>query len=216
MLTHLGPVMTGRARPFRAEVPSAIAKRPVNGPVAAGPLGLAGDEQADLAVHGGVDKAIHHYPRDHYPAWAADLADHPLLSMPGAFGENLSTTGLTETDVCIGDRFRIGTALVEISQGRQPCWKLDHRFGLRGVMARVVETGRSGWYYRVIEPGTIGEGDAVDLADRPHPEWTVARTFRVLIAGGHKAESRAAATLAALPALAATWRARAQKLASAA
>lgn len=209
----LGPVMTGRAVPFRGEERSAIDKAPAGAPVMAGPLGLAGDEQADLSVHGGVDKAIHHYPHDHYAAWAQELGEHPLLSAPGAFGENLTTTGLTEDRVCIGDRLRLGGALVEVSQGRQPCWKIDHRFQRKGVTARVIQTGRSGWYYRVLEPGAVGEGDTLELAERPYPEWTVARVFALLIAGGHKAEPEALRDLAAMPVLAASWRARARKLA---
>ena len=88
-------VLIGRSQPFRgAAEPSAIAKTPVSGLVAVGRLGLAGDEQADLAVHGGVDKAIHHYPLDHYDWWRGQLGDHPLLAAPGAFGENISTLGL--------------------------------------------------------------------------------------------------------------------------
>ncbi len=213
MQIAIGPVMLGRAVPFRGQERSAIAKSPAGGPVMAGPLGLAGDEQADLSVHGGVDKAIHHYPHDHYPAWSQELGAHPLLAAPGGFGENVTTTGLTEDQVCIGDRFRLGTALVEVSQGRQPCWKIDHRFQLKGVTARVIETGRSGWYYRVLEPGQVAAGDTLELADRPHPEWTVARVFRLLIGGGHKAEPDALPTLAALPPLATSWQARAHKLA---
>lgn len=213
MQTAIGPVMLGRAVAFRGQERSAIGKAPAGAPVMAGPLGLAGDEQADLSVHGGLDKAIHHYPHDHYAAWSAELDDHPLLAAPGAFGENITTTGLTEAQVCIGDRFRLGRALVEVSQGRQPCWKIDHRFQLKGVTARVIQTGRCGWYYRVLEPGAVGEGDVLELAERPHPEWSVARTFRLLIGGRHKAEAEVLPVLAALPALATSWQARARKLA---
>jgi MOSC domain-containing protein YiiM len=213
MRATIGPVMLGRAEPFRGDERSAIAKRPAGAPVMAGPLGLAGDEQADLTVHGGIDKAINHYPHDHYAAWATELGRHPLLAAPGAFGENVTTEGLTEDLVCIGDRFRLGDALVEISQGRQPCWKIDHRFERKGVTARVIESGRCGWYYRVLEPGTVGEGDALELVARPHPEWTVARAFMLLIGGGHKADARAVAAIAAVPALAESWRARAHRLA---
>jgi len=215
MRAVLGPVMLGTARAFRGEDRSAIAKRPANGPVLAGPLGLEGDEQADLSVHGGVDKAIHHYPHDHYQAWTAELDGHALLSAPGAFGENVTTTGLTEEAVCIGDRFRLGAALVEVSQGRQPCWKIDHRFGRKGVTARVITSGRCGWYYRVIARGMVGEGDTLELVERPHPEWTVSRVFDLLIGGRHKTEPAAVAALADLPVLAEAWRARSGKLAGA-
>lgn len=208
----LGPILLGKAAPFRGEEASAIAKYPANGPITIGPLGLSGDEQADLSVHGGVDKAIHHYPHDHYASWQDELDRHELLNAPGAFGENITTTGLTEDALCIGDRFRLGTALVEVSQGRQPCWKIDHRFARRGITARVIATGRSGWYYRVIEGGQVQQGDGLVLQDRPHPEWSVAHSFHLLIGGGHRTDPAAIRALAALPVLAVSWRARAEKL----
>ena len=206
-------LLTGKARRFgdRGEA-SAIAKSPVASPRRVGFLGIDGDEQADLSVHGGPDKAIHHYPRDHYPFWRERLADHTLLAAPGAFGENVSTTGLVESIVCVGDRFRLGSALVEISQGRQPCWKLGHRFGIASVPATVVSSGRSGWYYRVIEEGTVAAGEALDLIERPLPDWTVARVFTLLIGGAGKREPAALRALADMDALATNWRARAEKL----
>jgi MOSC domain-containing protein YiiM len=108
---------------------SAIAKSVVHGSRAVMFSGIEGDAQADLSVHGGPDKAIHHYPRDHYQSWQSTLGSLDVLERAGAFGENISTLGWTESDVCIGDRFRLGTALVEIAQGRQPCWKQGHRLG---------------------------------------------------------------------------------------
>jgi len=207
-------LLSGRIAPFRAnDEPSAIAKSPVSGPVTIGAMGLAGDEQADLRVHGGIEKALHHYPFDHYPAWNEELVGHSLLAAPGAFGENISTLGLLETEVCIGDRFRLGTALVEVSQGRQPCWKQGHRFGLPEVTARMVETRRNGWYYRVIEPGAAQAGDRLELLARPLPEWNVARVFGLLIAGDHKRDPAAVRALAAIEVLAAPWRRRAGELA---
>ena len=205
-------VLTGKARAFRGDEASAIAKTPVNGALRVGPLGIDGDEQADLTVHGGVDKAIHHYPRDHYDWWAGELGDHALLGAPGAFGENISTEGLIESQACIGDRYRMGSALVEISQGRQPCWKLGHRFGIATVPATVVTTRRSGWYYRVIEEGSVAAGDALALVERPLPEWSVERVFHLLIGGAGKREPEALRALAAMDALATSWRARAEKL----
>jgi MOSC domain-containing protein YiiM len=116
-------IQCGEVQDFRGfEEPSAIAKQPVTGPVRVHRLGLDGDAQADLTVHGGPDKAIHHYPHDHYAFWRESLGDHPLLADYGAFGENIATDGLTEEAICIGDRWRLGTALVEVSQGRQPCF----------------------------------------------------------------------------------------------
>lgn len=177
----LETVLTGKAVPFtRPGSCSAIAKLPRSGEVAVTELGLAGDEQGDLRVHGGKDKAIHHYPREHYALWAGELGEHPLLRAPGAFGENFSTYGLTETNVCLGDRFRAGTALLEISQGRMPCWKLNDRFAVRDLSLRVQQSGRTGWYYRVLEEGVLTAGDGFELIDRAHPQWSVARLSAVL------------------------------------
>ncbi|WP_433884369.1 MOSC domain-containing protein [Pseudomonas vranovensis] len=178
---QLQSVLTGRAVPFtRPGSSSAIAKMPRDGEVAVTELGLVGDEQGDLRVHGGVEKAIHHYPREHYAAWAAELGEHPLLQAPGAFGENLSTCGWTEQTVCLGDRFRAGSALLEISQGRMPCWKLNDRFGVKDLSLRVQQSGRTGWYYRVLEEGILAAGMNIELIERPHPQWSVARLSSVL------------------------------------
>ena len=164
VLARVEAVLTGRAVDYtRPGSRSAIAKQPVPGPVAVGTEGLHGDEQGDRRVHGGPDKAIHHYPREHYAAWRGEIGAHPLLDGPGAFGENISTTGLVEADLCLGDRLRLGTATVEVSQGRQPCWKLSDRFGVPDMARRVQDSGRSGWYYRVVEPGLVQAGDVTAL-----------------------------------------------------
>lgn len=163
---------------------SAIDKRLVDGAVEVGELGLSGDEQGDRRVHGGPDKAIHHYPHDHYAAWRAALGGHPLLAAGGAFGENLSTTGLTEADVCLGDRYTLGTAVVEVSQLRQPCWKLSDRFGVPDMARQVQDTGRTGWYYRVLRPGRVAAGDLLSLQARPYPRWPLARLAELLYRRG--------------------------------
>lgn len=177
----LDNLLTGLAQPFtRPGSRSAIAKHPRQGPLAVGRLGLEGDEQGELRVHGGVEKAIHHYPREHYAAWAAELGEHPLLAEPGAFGENFSTTGWREADVCLGDRIRVGSALLEVSQGRMPCWKLNDRFDVAQMALRVQQSGRTGWYYRVLEEGVVQAGERLELVERPHGEWSVARLSAVL------------------------------------
>lgn len=215
MQTEILAVLLGQVRPFRGDdEPSAIDKRPVADRVAVEPLGLVGDEQADRTVHGGVDKAIHHYPADHYDWWRGQLGDHALLGAPGAFGENISTSGLDEQTVCLGDRFRLGTALVEVSQARQPCWKLDHRFGGKGVMAAVVKTRQTGWYYRVLEPGQVRAGDSLALVDRPYPDWPLASLFGLLIGGEAKDRPTDLRALRDVPVLAETWKARRAKLAA--
>jgi MOSC domain-containing protein YiiM len=197
-------IRAGRARPFGPKgVPSAIDKRAVPAPVAAAAEGVEGDEHGDPSRHGGPDKAIHAYPAGHYPLWRAELPELSGLLRPGGFGENLVVEGATEADVCLGDRFRLGGALLEVSQGRQPCWKLNVRFG-RADMARLVQdTGRSGWYFRVVEPGAIGPGEAV-LEARPHPEWTLGRVTRLLYRDRLNRTDLAA--FAALPGLTESWR----------
>ena len=174
-------LLTGKVRAYtRPGSRSGIDKQPVAGPLHIGPLGLTGDEQGDLRVHGGIDKAVHHYPFDHYAAWQRDLGALPLLETAGAFGENISTTGIDETTVCLGDRFHLGTAVLEVSQGRQPCWKLNDRFGIPDMARRVQDSGRSGWYYRVLQPGHAQAGDHLACIERPHPDWSLARLVALL------------------------------------
>jgi len=206
-------LLVGRIAPLTdAGETSAIAKSAVAGRHAVTRLGIAGDAQADLSVHGGPDKAIHHYPRDHYDWWTQSIGARPVLGTAGAFGENISTTGLTEAEACIGDRFRLGSALVEICQGRQPCWKQAHRLSEKRTVAMMVKSGRTGWYYRVIEEGTIAAGDALTLLDRPHPAWSVARVTAMVVAGAERDDLAAWRALAALDVLAEGWRARAAQL----
>lgn len=203
-------VLRGAVRPFGPPGKrSAIDKRPVEGPVAVTRLGIEGDRQALRGLHGGPEKALHHYPFDHYAAWRAEMAS-PLLDAPGAFGENLSTLGLAEEGVCVGDLFRLGSALVEVSQPRDPCLKLNWRFGRPGMARRVQESGRCGWYCRVREPGTAAAGDALAPLDRPHPGWSVARLLGALYGAGEdgrpawdRGELKA---IAGLGALAPPWR----------
>lgn len=173
-------VCTGQAAPYARGSRSGIDKQVRTGKVYCHTLGLVGDEQGDLRVHGGPDKAVHHYPSEHCAAWRAELGPHPLLDTPAAFGENLHSSGLTEADVCLGDRFRVGDALLEVSQARQPCWKLNERFGRPDMAAQVQRTGRTGWYYRVLEEGALWAGADLLLQARPYPEWPLARLIDLL------------------------------------
>ncbi|WP_448202593.1 MOSC domain-containing protein [Azospirillum sp. sgz302134] len=199
-------VLVGKVAPFGpAGRSSAIAKTPVDSPRAVGPDGFLDDEQADRVNHGGRDKAIHHYPLDHHPVWREELGTAvPLLGNPGAFGENIATRDLTEADVCIGDRFRAGGVVLEVAQARQPCWKLNHRFGVPDMAKRVQTTGRTGWYYRVLETGEIAPGDRLSLIDRPHPHWSLARLLHVLYVDTMNRD--ALAEMAELSVLAQGWR----------
>ncbi|PMY66423.1 MULTISPECIES: MOSC domain-containing protein [Pseudomonas] len=177
----LDALLTGRAVAYsRPGSMSAIAKAPRTGSLQVGPLGLLEDEQGDLRVHGGTEKAIHHYPREHYAAWAAELGPHALLEQPGAFGENFSSHGWTEQNVCLGDRVRVGSVLLEVSQGRMPCWKLNDRFAVKDMSLRVQQSGRTGWYYRVLEAGSLSAGDVLQQVERPFEQWPLSRLSAVL------------------------------------
>ena len=205
-------LLAGTVQPLANGEGSAIAKALIEGRAHIGFLGIEGDQQADLHFHGGPDKALHHYPADHYGYWATKAVDHPLLNAPGAFGENVSTFGVLENEVCIGDRFRLGTALVEISQGRQPCWKQATRMEWSTLPAMMVRERRSGWYYRVIEEGTAEAGDMLTLVERPLPDWSVRRVFGLIIGGDHRNDPAALPELAAMPVLFEGWRVRALEL----
>lgn len=159
---------------------SGIDKKPVAETLHLSATGFVGDHQGDLKHHGGIEKAVHHYPSDHYRIWREEIGAAPILDQPGAFGENLSTSGLTEDDVAVGDRFRLGGALLEVSQGRQPCWKLNRRFGLSDMARRVQQSGRTGWYYRVIEEGCVCADDALVLVERRCPDWSIRQLWHYL------------------------------------
>lgn len=200
-------VLVGQPRLLARGKSSAIAKSPVIGPVRIGEVGLEGDSQADTLHHGGPEKAVHMYPMDHYATWLAELSSqtaHELLQKPGAFGENLSVRGLTEHLVCLGDIWRAGDALLQISQGRQPCWKLNERFQTADMARRVQDSGRTGWYFRVIDSGCVEAGSNFVLEQRPHPEWSVARIAHVFY---HDCLNREALeALSQLEELAESWR----------
>lgn len=190
--------------------PSGIAKHPVDGPRLAHANGLEGDHQADLKNHGGLDKAIHHYSRDHYTYWLEQLPHRPnILQAAGAFGENISTRGITEADVCIGDIFEVGNAILEVSQARQPCWKLNARFEHKSMAMAVQTTRFSGWYYRVLREGEIGRGDSLALQERPHEDWPLTRLMSIIY---DKSKDHAdLSAMADLEVLASSWRSLARK-----
>mgnify|MGYP003575448733 CR=1 FL=1 len=184
---------------------SGIHKLPTDHALWLSATGLQGDAQADLRIHGGVEKAVHHYPREHYAGWASWSRRADLLASPGAFGENISSRGWDESNVCIGDVVRLGEALVQVSQGRQPCWKLDLRFGECGMAREMQARGRTGWYYRTLEPGWVRAGAQAVRVDRPHPDWPLSRLIALLFTrNAHAAPEWERA--AELPALAERWR----------
>ena len=203
--SRLIEVRTGKAVSFgNGKLTSAINKSARSGSVLVCRLGLQGDEQADHRFHGGSDKAVLHYSADNYDVWRSEDLDFPELFVPGAFGENFVSHGLDETNVCLGDVYRIGAIEVEVSQPRQPCFKLNLRFQQADMSRRVQTTGRTGWYYRVLSEGEVAPGDAITLADRPYADWTLRRVQHHLYV---KTQDQAAIErLAQLPALSESMR----------
>ncbi|MFC5531949.1 MOSC domain-containing protein [Cohnella yongneupensis] len=164
-------------------------------------LGLAGDEQADLVNHGGPDKAVCVYSQSHYPYWERVL-DRELPH--GSFGENFTVSGgLLESDVCVGDTFGIGSAVVQISQPRQPCWKLAMRWGLDELPLLVTESGATGFYFRTLKPGDVRFGDSLQQLSRHPAAMTVAEANRVM--HHDKDDADGIRALLAVDALSASW-----------
>jgi MOSC domain-containing protein YiiM len=211
----LETLLVGKPKPFHKEGEmSAIIKSPVGAPVMLGFDGLEGDQVADIIHHGGRDKAIHLYPVEHYSFWRDRYPDLDFLDNPGAFGENLSCRFLTEDELHLGDIFRIGQAVVQCSHARQPCWKLNHRFGKPDVLKTVVKSTKSGCYFRILEPGLVAAGDAIIQIDRPRPDWPLSKLFRMIIGGHHKGRAAELTALSQMPELAENWRTRASQLAA--
>ncbi len=158
-------VSLARMVPWKGGVVSTgIYKEEVSGRVHIRETGVGGDEQADRRAHGGPRKTVYGYPGEHYALWRRELA-RPDLSW-GAFGENLTTEGLLEADVHAGDRYRVGTAVLEVTQPRFPCYKLGIKFGDEGILPRFLHSGRSGFYFSVAREGEVMAGDAIEVLSR--------------------------------------------------
>jgi MOSC domain-containing protein YiiM len=171
-------------------------------------LGVAGDEQADLSVHGGPEKAVYGYSFENYAHWRAEYPQHGEVLVPGGFGENLCIEALSEADLCIGDIHRIGSSRLQVCQPRQPCFKLALRFQDTKMPKAMVKSGRAGWYYRVLEAGEITPGDEVHLDDRPNPGFSFTRLIEIISQG--KATQAELERMQHLPGLASAWQARAR------
>lgn len=153
-------------------IATAIFKEPVSGPVAVGQTNLEGDRQADLRVHGGPYKAVYVYPSEHYAYWKRELPEVPFLD--GMFGENLTTSGILESEVSVGDRLKIGTAEFKVTQPRVPCYKLNIRFGRKDMIKRFARSGLSGFYLSIEVQGTLEAGDKIEIVERAPESNTIA------------------------------------------
>ncbi len=189
------------------EVNTGICKQPVSGPLSLKKLGFEGNGVADSKHHGGYDKAVCVYSTDHYPYWERVLG----IKLPAAaFGENLSVSDLREDDICIGDIFQAGTAIVQVSQPRQPCRTLAARYGRSDLVKMVVESGFTGFYFKVLREGTVKTKNELVLMERDSNEITVSFANRIL---HHEKKNREGIEkVLAVPALSGSWQQSFQKL----
>lgn len=202
-------VNVGRAREMEWHGRSwrtAIFKRPVEGAVPVAGVQVEGDEQANLSVHGGPDKSVYAYPWEHY-AWWADALDPPqseIVETPGAFGENLTTEGLLESEAGVGDLYRVGTALLRVTEPRMPCSKLGLRFDDEQMTRRFHDAGRNGVYFAIEQSGEVAAGDPIALQAR-HPERLTIHEIVEFFTGRDRDEA-VRARAAVHPALSESWR----------
>lgn len=183
-------------------VSTGIFKHPVAGPVAVGHIQMAGDKQADLINHGGADKAVYGYPWEHYARWANELVRDDFE--PGQFGENLTTEGVFESELSIGDRLRIGSVLLEVSQPRMPCYKLNIRMKSPAFSKIFLKSGCVGFYFRVLEEGVLQAGDPITLTPTRHERITITEAVEIRFFDQHNLD--ALQRILRNPALAEVWR----------
>jgi MOSC domain-containing protein YiiM len=183
-------------------VRTSIFKSPVSGRIRVAQLNLGGDQQSDLSVHGGIDKAVYAYPSEHYLFWRQEL---PGIDLPwGAFGENFTTEGLLEEAVHIGDRLRVGSAEFVVTQPRMPCFKLGIRFGRPDIVKRFLQSGRSGFYFAILKEGEVTAGDSIELLKRDEHGVTVADVVNLY--GRDATNQELLRRVSELPSLPESWR----------
>lgn len=199
-------VQAGRPRKLEFEGKawrSAIYKEALAGRIAVNPINIEGDKQANLKFHGGPDKAVCCFSAEHFDFWRTNLGRGDEFGF-GAFGENFTLQGLTEKQVCIGDIFAVGTAIVQVTQPRQPCINLARKWDSTEMPAQMIALGHTGFYLRVLTPGDVEAGNAMTLQARPHPEISIATANEILYRKAGGETSRLA--LMALPELSEEWR----------
>jgi len=203
-MTELQLFIGGLTRIDEEGQSTGIYKHLVNGSIRIGREGLTGDIQADRRVHGGPDKAVHHYPAENYPLLAKQFPAIALRLVPGSIGENLSTRGWDEHSICIGDTFALGSVKLQVTQPRSPCWKIDHRYAIEGVTRYIADTGLTGWYYRVLETGEATAGSAFELLARLPGAISLAELWKTW--REHRPDPERLARINTTPGLTADWR----------
>jgi MOSC domain-containing protein YiiM len=183
--------------------PTAMYKSPVQGPIELGVEGFAGDQHADLRVHGGPEKAVHLYPSTHYAKLAAQFADAAPLLVPGSMGENIATSELDEHDVHLGDVWQLGSGLIQVCQPRNPCWKIDERFGCDGMALFIDQYLLTGWYWRVLQTGTVNPNDSLVLHEAASQAPTLHQAMTLW--REHRPDLDALSQLAETPGIAKVW-----------
>jgi MOSC domain-containing protein YiiM len=197
--TTIDAIFTGKISAMWPGGPkSAIYKRPQANRILVARLGLAGDEQADKRLHGGPERAVLQYALENYAQWRARFPVEAAQFVGGSFGENISAFGFTEDNVCVGDKYRLGTALVEVSQPRRPCNKLSLRFDIENLMLLTQETAMTGWYYRVLEEGHVRKGDTITLLERHTVRISVRELWKICTPPLNVARLREALSITAL------------------
>jgi MOSC domain-containing protein YiiM len=183
--------------------PTAMYKTSVQAPIELGVEGFAGDQHADLRVHGGPEKAVHLYPSNHYAKLAAKFADAAPLLVPGSMGENIATADLDEHDVRLGDVWQLGKALIQVCQPRNPCWKIDERFVADGMAAFIDQHLLTGWYWRVLQPGVVNPNDTLQLHKAASQAPTLHEAMTLWRA--HPPQLDQLSALAEVPGIAKVW-----------
>lgn len=184
--------------------PTGIYKQPVDGSLALTNEGFVGDQQADRRVHGGPEKAVHLYPARHYTKLAIRFPEAAGQLVPGSLGENISTPDLDESDVRIGDIWQLGSALLQVCQPRNPCWKIDERFGTEGMAAFIAENNLTGWYWRVLRSGQVAPGEHLDLEQASTGAFSLLAAMQLWQA--HRPPLAELEKLAASPGIASQWK----------
>ena len=186
--------------------PTGINKKRCDGPVEIAASGLIGDFHGDRRVHGGPEMAVHHFASENYARLCEYYPGHAQKFVPGAIGENFATAGMTEQNVCIGDVYSVGTAVLQVSQPRSPCWKINHKFDIEAISLFIQDNGITGWYYRVIQQGRVTIGDTMTLVDRPGTPVTLEHFLSTVHA--HRPRLSDLSTLCDVGALSPDWKIR--------